>query len=144
MMIGAKEGDSRVQALLEELELKYDIDSDGDFRVGFELEDGRAQLAFIRTETTQFGKFDIREIFSVAYISEGPLDPQLANALLIYNAHVKLGSWRIVRQEDDRCIVAFAVQIAANTDAKSLYTALRLVIDTADAVEQKLDEEDKF
>jgi len=40
--------------------------------------------------------------------------------------------------------VAFAVQISANTDAKSLYTALRLVIDTADNVERKLDEEDKF
>ena len=143
-MIGAKQGDPRVQALLEELELKYDIDNDGDFRVGFELEDGRAQLAFIRSETTQFGKFDIREIFSVAYISEGPLDRDLANALLIYNAHVKLGSWRVERQQNNQCVVAFAVQIAANTDAKSLYTALRLVIDTADNVENKLDEEDKF
>ena len=143
-MIGAKQGDSRVQALLEELELKYDIDSDGDFRVGFELDNGRTQLAFIRSETTQFGKFDIREIFSVAHISEGPLDRQLANALLIYNAHVKLGSWRVSRQQDDRCIVVFAVQIAANTDAASLYTALRLVIDTADDIERKLDEEDKF
>ena len=144
MMIGAKQGDNRVQALLEELDLKYDIDGDGDFRVAFELENGRTQLAFIRSETTQFGKFDIREIFSVAYISEGPLDAQLANALLIYNAHIKLGSWRVERQQDDSCIVAFAVQIAANTDAKSLYTALRLVIDTADDIEGKLDEEDKF
>jgi len=143
-MIGAKQGDSRVQALLDELELKYDIDSDGDFRVGFELEDGRSQLAFIRSETTQFGKFDIREVFSVAHILNGPLDGQLANALLIYNAHVKLGSWRVDRRGDDTCIVAFAVQIAANTDAKSLYTALRLVIETADDVERKLDEEDKF
>jgi len=143
-MIGAKEGDSRVQALLRDLELKYDIDTDGDFRVGFDLEDGRSQLAFIRSETTQFGKFDIREVFAVAHISEGPLERDLANALLIYNAHVKLGSWRVERQSDDKCVVAFAVQIAANTDAESLYTALRLVIDTADNVERKLDEEDKF
>ena len=143
-MIGAKQGDNRVQVLLEELELKYDIDSDGDFRVGFDLENGRAQLAFIRSETSQFGKFDIREIFAVAHISEGPLNADLANALLIYNAHVKLGSWRVERQPDDKCVVAFAVQIAANTDAASLYTALRLVIDTADAIERKLDEEDKF
>jgi hypothetical protein len=143
-MIGAKQGDSRVQALLDELELKYEVDGDGDFKVGFQLEGGRSQLAFIRSETTQFGKFDIREIFSVAHISEGPLDGGLANALLIYNAHVKLGSWRIERREDDTCIVAFAVQIAANTDAKSLYTALRLVINTADDVERKLDEEEKF
>lgn len=144
MMIGARQGDGRVQALLEQLQLKYDIDTDGDFRVAFELENGRAQLAFIRSQTTQFGKFDIREIFSVAYISEGPLERDLANALLIYNAHVKLGSWRVERQGDNRCIVAFAVQIAADTDATSLYTALRLVIDTADSVERKLDEEDKF
>ena len=143
-MIGAKQGDSRVQALLHELDLKYDIDGDGDFRVAFELENGRTQLAFIRSETSQFEKFDIREIFSVAHISEGALDRDLANALLIYNAHVKLGSWRVERQENNTCIVAFAVQIAANTDAKSLYTALRLVIDTADDIERKLDEEDKF
>jgi hypothetical protein len=143
-MIGSKQGDPRVQELLEELELKYDLDNDGDFRVGFEMENGRAQLGFIRSETTQFGKFDIREIFAVAHISEGPLPADLANALLIYNAHVKLGSWRIERQSDDKCIVAFAVQIAANTDAASLYTALRLVIDTADNIESKLDDEDKF
>jgi hypothetical protein len=143
-MTGAKQGDSRVQALLNELEMKYDIDSDGDFRVGFQLEDGRTQLAFIRSETTQFGKFDIREIFAVAHISEGPLDAELANALLIYNAHIKLGSWRVQRQDDDKCVVAFAVQIAADTDAKSLHTALSLVIDTADDIERKLDEEDKF
>ena len=143
-MIGAKQGDSRVQALLEQLELKYDVDNDGDFRVGFELENGRAQLGFIRSETTQFGKFDIREIFAVAHISEGPLPADLANALLIYNAHVKLGSWRIERQSDGKCVVAFAVQIAADTDAVSLYTALRLVIDTADNIERKLAEEDKF
>ena len=130
--------------MLEELQLNYDIDSDGDFRVGFELEDGRAQLGFIRSETTQFGKFDIREIFAVAHVSEGPLNADLANALLIYNAHVKLGSWRVERQSDDKCVVVFAVQIAALTDAASLYTALRLVIDTADNVESKLAEDDKF
>jgi hypothetical protein len=143
-MIGSKQGDKRVQALLDELELKYEIDSDGDFKVGFELEGGRSQLAFIRSDTTQFGKFDIREIFSVAYISEGPLDAELANALLIHNAHVKLGSWRVLSQDDDRCVVSFAAHIAANTDSKSLLTALQAVIQIADEVESKLDEEDKF
>ena len=92
----------------------------------------------------QFGKFDIREIFSVAHVSDGPLDANLANALLIYNAHLKLGSWRVHRRDDDTCVVAFAVQIAANTDAKSLLTALSAVVETADEVESKLDEEDKF
>jgi hypothetical protein len=115
-MIGAKQGDSRVQALLNELELEYDIDSDGDFRVGFQLEDGRTQLAFIRSETTQFGKFDIREIFSVAHISDGPLDADLANALLIYNAHVKLGSWRVDRQDDDKCMRLVEVVRASDRD----------------------------
>ena len=143
-MIGAKSGDKRVQALLDELELKYEIDSDGDFKVAFDLEEGRSHVAFIRSETTQFGKFDIREIFAIAHISEGPLDTELANALLIYNAHVKIGSWRVMRLDDERCIVAFAAQIAANTDSRSLLTALHAVLQTADEVESKLDEEDRF
>jgi len=143
-MIGAKSGDKRVQVLLDELELKYEIDSDGDFKVAFDLEEGRSHVAFIRSETTQFGKFDIREIFAVAHISDGPIDPELANALLIYNAQVKIGSWRVMRHDDDRCVVAFAAQIAANTDSRSLLTALHAVLQTADEVESKLDEEDRF
>jgi hypothetical protein len=143
-MLGTKEGDPRVKVLLDELELKYEVDSDGDFKVGFELDDGRSQVAFIRSETSELGKFEIREVFSVAFISDGPLDAGTANALLIYNAHVKLGSWRILRQQDDSCVAAFAAQIAANTDAKSLYTTLGAVINIADEVEKKLTGEDKF
>src|SRR6266576_3682490 len=97
-MIGSKQGDRRVQALLNDLELKYEIDSDGDFKVAFELESGRSQVAFIRSETESLGKFEIREIFSVGYTSEGPLNADIANALLIFNGHVKLGSWRVARQ----------------------------------------------
>jgi hypothetical protein len=142
-MLGAKSGDKRVQVLLDELELKYEIDSDGDFKVIFELFEGRSQAAFIRSETAQLGKFEIREIFSVAHISEGPLDAELANTLLIQNAIVKIGSWR-VSTCDDSCIVAFAAQIAANTDSRSLLTALHAVLQTADDLESKLDEEDRF
>ena len=144
-MIESKQGDRRVQALLNDLELKYEIDNDGDFKVAFELEGGRSQVAFIRSETESLGKFEIREIFSVGYTSEGPLNADIANALLIYNAHVKLGSWQVARQHDDTCIAIFSAQIAANTDAKSIFTTLVAVIQTADEVEAKLTNgEDKF
>ena len=143
-MIGSKQGDRRVQALLDDMELKYEIDRDGDFKVVFALEGGRSQVAFIRSETESLGKFEIREILSVGYTSEGPLDGATANALLIYNDHVKLGSWRVARQHHDTCIAIFSAQIAANIDAKSLFTTLAAVIQTADEVEEKLTNEDKF
>lgn len=143
-MIGSKQGDPRVQALLDQLDLKYDVDSDGDYHVLFALDEGRSQLAIIRSETAHLGKFEIREITSPACTFPGPLDADTANALLIYNAHVKLGSWRLVRFGDDSCAAMFAAQIAANTDAQSLFTTLRVVIETADEVENKLTQEDNF
>jgi hypothetical protein len=143
-MIGSKPGDPRVQRLLEELELKYEVDSDGDFQVPFQLEEGRSHVAFICSNTTHFGKFEIREIFAVAHITDGPLDPDLANALLLMNAHVKFGSWRTMNPKEDQYVIAFAAQLAANTDSSSLITAIHAVLQTADELEAKLDEEDRF
>lgn len=143
-MIGSTQGDSRIKVLLDELDVRYEVDSDGDFAVSFQLKDDRTQTAFIRSQTSTLGKFEIREIFSIAQISDRPLDANLANALLVYNAHVKIGSWRLLRLEGERCVVAFAAQIDANTDSKSLLTALHAVLHTADEVESKLDSRDRF
>ncbi|HSI85047.1 MAG: hypothetical protein ACAI35_28465 [Candidatus Methylacidiphilales bacterium] len=143
-MLGTKAGDPRVERLLKELELSYETDKDGDFKLTFMMEDNRSQVVFICSETAELGNFEIREVFSVALIvEEGSLSADMANALLIYNSRVKLGSWRLIRQGKG-CIAAFSAQIAANTDARSLMTTLRAVMATADEVEQKLTGEDRF
>ncbi|PSF33881.1 hypothetical protein C7H19_19350 [Aphanothece hegewaldii CCALA 016] len=138
MIFGTKKGDRRVQNLLELLELKYSIDQDGDFKVIVEFNDGRSQVAFIDSDTQNIGDFEIREIWSVAYVSEGFLDIDTANTLLLHNHQLKMGSWRLIPGEDNTFLATFCVQISADCDPESFGQALGLVLETADEMEEKL------
>ena len=95
-MFGGMRGDPRVKKMLDALELRYSVDNDGDFKVMVEFEDGRSQVAFIDSQTQLLGDFEIREVWSVAYVSEGYLDIDTANTLLMKNYELKIGSWRLI------------------------------------------------
>lgn len=142
MIFGSKQGDHRVQKLLEKLDLKYSVDQDGDFKVVVEFEDGRSQAAFINSDTETLGGFEIREIWSVAYISEGYLDIDTANTLLLANDKLKIGAWRLIAAGKNRYLAAFCVQISADTDPQSFLDALLVVLRIADEMEEKLTGED--
>lgn len=45
------QADVRVGHLLDQLGIRYQIDEDGDYRVVFELSNGRSQQAFIDSQT---------------------------------------------------------------------------------------------
>lgn len=146
MLIGAKTGDPRVGRLLDTLGLKYRVDAQGDYQVSFRLENDRHQTVFIRSGTTHLGPLEIREVFSVGYECEGPLPGDVANALLVHNAHVKLGAWSLLRDRAaNQCFAVFTIQIAADSDPVSLQTAIAAVMETADRTESLLtDGGDKF
>jgi hypothetical protein len=137
-MFGGMRGDPRVKRLLDTLELKYSVDNDGDFKVMVEFEDGRSQAAFINSQTEAFGDFEIRELWSAAYVSEGYLDIDTANTLLMKNFELKIGSWRLIPAGNNTFLVAFCVQIAAECDPNSFWRALAFVLGTADEMEAKL------
>src|SRR5688572_5543252 len=59
-------GDPAVRKLLEQLEYKYDVDEEGDYRLTFgvdEEDDGRSQLVFVRSPVESYGSHRIREIW---------------------------------------------------------------------------------
>lgn len=137
-MFGGMRGDPRVKKMLEALELRYSIDNDGDFKVMLEFEDGRSQVAFIDSQTQSLGDFEIREVWSVAYISQGYLDIDTANTLLMKNFELKIGSWRLIPARDNTFLVTFCIQIAADCDPNSFWRTLVMVLQTADEMEAKL------
>jgi len=137
-MYGSNQGDIRVKKMLDALELKYSIDQDGDFKIIIEFEDGRSQVAYINSETQTIGDFEIREIWSVAYISEGYLDIDTANTLLMKNFEMKIGSWRLIPAGNNTFLVAYCVQIAANCDPNAFSHTLGIVLQVADDMEEKL------
>jgi hypothetical protein len=137
-MFGGNQGDLRVRRLLETLELKYSIDSDGDYEVIVEFDDGRSQMAYINSETQTIGNFEVREVWSVAYVSQGFLDIDTANTLLMKNYEMKLGSWRLIPAGDNQFLAAFCIKIAADCDPNSLAQTLAIVLEIADDMEEKL------
>lgn len=144
MIFGSQPGDPRVKKVLDILELQYLIDNDGDFEVIMAIDDERSQIAFIDSETETLGSFEIREIWSVAYISEGFLDIDTANTLLLHNAEMKIGSWRLLSAGDNTFYATFCVQVAADCSPEAFLQALLVVLQTADEMEEKLTGDDEL
>ncbi|ELR99295.1 hypothetical protein [Gloeocapsa sp. PCC 73106] len=144
MVFGAKKGDARVEKLLQIHELKYSVDKDGDFKVTVLFENDRSQVAFINSGTQFIDSFELREIWSVAYISEGYLDIDTANTLLLYNYQLKMGSWRLIPNGNNVYFVAYCIQIAADCDPQSFFQALSYVLQITDEMEESLTGIDVF
>ena len=142
--VGAlKTGDPRVEKLLEESDLKYRVDKDGDFRIGNKMEGDRTQIAFILSNTSELGSLEIRQIWSVGYHSKSPFSESVANRLLEQNSKVKLGAWQVRKMGEDY-VAVFVAQIAADTDKLSLLVTLHAVTTTADEMEKELTGKDDF
>lgn len=139
-----KDGDPRVARALDALDIKYRIDSDGDFQFGFELEDGRTQQGFIRSQTYEFMGLELREIFSVGLSSRGSFDARTANILLHENEKVKLGAWSVTSDREDNHLAIFTAKIAADLDGDELIGAILVVVNTADDMENRLSGRDDF
>ncbi|MDG2991347.1 hypothetical protein L3556_10455 [Candidatus Synechococcus calcipolaris G9] len=138
------QSDPRVSKILDSLKIKYDVDDDGDYRAVFELEDGRSQLAFIDSRTSQLGAFEIRDVWSIGYSSEEPLDKDLANYLLLQNANLKIGAWELRHVSTNKFLTVFCTKVAADCESEALYASLVVVLNAADGLEKNLDIGDYF
>lgn len=142
--VGAvKTGDSRVEKLLKEANLRYSVNKDGDFQLVNALGDGRDQVVFILSKTVKLATLEIRQIWSIGYRSKTPLPGIVANRLLEKNSEVKLGAWQVLKPDGDS-VAIFAAKIAAETDKLSLLSAIQAVTTTADEIEKELTGKDDY
>lgn len=126
--------DRRVQKLLDQRKLQYEIDEQGDFRITYALADGRSQLAFVRSTSVSYGSLQLREIVSAGYRSANTELPSVvANRLLEISNQSKLGAW--VRQGS---LALFVSRIAVDADARELADAIEFTVSVADATEKEL------
>jgi len=132
----ASPGDPAVRQLLDQLEYTYDVDEEGDYRLTFALdeEDGRSQLAFVRSPVETYGSHRIREVWSPAYLSTTDEFPaKVATRLLEATQESKLGAW----SKQGRYAV-FVVKLAADASADELDDAVEVAVRSADGMEQEL------
>ena len=135
------EPDRKVKKMLDSRKVRYEPDADGDFKVTYELANGRTQLAFIRSKTFTYGKLGIREILSIGYRSGDDSFPvEVANRMLEHNNNAKLGAWA----KQGRLAI-FTSKIASDADADELIDALEVTVSLADELEKEFTgETDEF
>lgn len=135
--------DPRVKRVLDQTDMKYTIDKDGDFKFLFELPGGRDQVVFINSRTEKYNGFEIREIWSPGYSSDAPFSPAIANRLLVNNFETKLGAWQTTRMNNKNFAV-FTAKVDAFLNAQQLEVVLTAVHRIADEMEKEITGRDDF
>ena len=130
-------GDARVRKLLEQIGWTYIVDSDGDFKLVFKLEDGRSQIAYVISRSQEFNGLEVREIWAPAIRVDGDFDETLACQLLEENCRVKIGAWRLAKTPNGYLAI-FSAQISVDADAHTLATVVKAVSVTADKKEHEV------
>lgn len=126
--------DPRVTEALERLELTYEVDEDADYKLLFEVDDGRTQIVWIISKTEEYRELEVREIWSFAYQVEGGIFPgPVANLLLEDTFEKKLGAWTKI---GDRA--AFVTRLPADADPDTLYSTMLITLDVAEQMERRL------
>lgn len=90
----AGNADASVGKKLDALGLKYEVDADGDYKLLFEVENGRSQIVWVRSPVEALGNMRIREVLSIAGKSPKPRnDEEVASAAVVATAAPARRSW---------------------------------------------------
>ena len=132
--------DVRIKKLLDQTELNFEIDGDGDFKLLFEYDDGRSHIVFINSKTETYQGMEIREVWAVGYVppdNAGTVPSDVGDNLIRANAATKLGAWQIQKMGDKE-VGVFRAMIAAEANKEIVLDTLRLVGISADEKEAEL------
>jgi hypothetical protein len=140
---GAKP-DPRAENALKKMGYKYAVTSLGNFRISFNLDDGRGHLVFISSSTEKFGSLETRKIWATVMNSKEPLSQELANKLLMDNIPMKLGAYELTRVDEGGYKIQFAARVDAGCSSDALKDAMRIILITADGKEKELTNADEF
>lgn len=139
----APAGDDRVRKALEDIPLKYKVDSDGDFRVVVGFDDERDQLVFVNSDTVKYDEIEVRKVWSVAATSEDGFPRAKLLSLLEKNSSYKIGSWRIGKIGGKDAAIFYAT-IPADADGKYLNSIVALISIEADELEKEWSGDDGY
>jgi hypothetical protein len=141
--------DKRVRNALDNLSLAYELTPTNDFKLSpLPTEGDRTQLVYVNSLTQRYGSLEIREIIAPAFVTDGPMNEDLAVRLLRENGEVKLGAWRTAPitsgDKAGKYLVLYAIQLAADSDTEALRLAIKNVALTADRLEKELTGKDDY
>lgn len=133
--------DARVEQALDQNNVTYSAEQNGDYRVLFTLPNERSQLVWISPRTDTIGALDVRRVFSYAAALEDgeALSGGWAEQLLRNNAGYAIGGWSLTGSR-----VVFSATVPADAPDRVLLDTIALVMTTADGVEAELTGADEW
>lgn len=138
------EADRQVAKTLKEIGYKYVVTPLGNYRVHFNLDDGRAHLVFISSRTEKFGALRTRKIWATVAKSGKLLSQDGANRLLMDNVPQIAGAYELTKDDDGGYKILYAARVESDCSASTLREVVRLVLLIADAKEKELTNADEF
>ena len=134
--------DQRVKKVFDEFGMKYKIDSDGDFRVIYRLEEERSHLAIIFSNTFEFAGFEMRRIEAIA-MKANKIGENAMRYALRQSLKTKVGHWELREANDEEALV-FVENVGATLDGKRMNDVIFAICHEADELEKKASDQDRF
>lgn len=103
----------------------------------------RSQCVIVSSKNHKLHKFELREIYSIAWKSDGLISSFTMRRLFKDNGINKFGSWQIVKIGNGEAVI-YSAMIGATSDAAALESALRFVLEAADEMENEITGEDEY
>ena len=127
--------DASVKRRLEDRGVKYQVDTDGDFKITYNYKsEGRTQLVFVSGGTESVGGFLVREVFSPAgRLDQDGINGAKALELLKESSNNKLGSWEIRGDA-----LYFVIKLPDGVNGGELESAMDIAAEIADNMEKEL------
>ncbi|MCX7606533.1 MAG: hypothetical protein N2170_04610 [Bacteroidia bacterium] len=89
----------QIRRILDQASIKYTVDKDGDFKMTFDVGDGRTQLVFVMSSVEEIGGQSIVQIWSPAY--RGPeISKETLAKLAVDGRQRKVGGWEVTTASD--------------------------------------------
>lgn len=126
----------QIKRILDQAKLKYAVDKDGDFKMTFDVGEGRSQLVFVMSKMEKLGDEPIVEIWSPAYKST---DISRETLLLVAadGTRRKVGGWE-VHAAGDYIYAVFKAKVPLSSLTPTFVQAVCAgVASVADEVEKK-------
>lgn len=128
------EADQRIKKALDELDVKYMIDEDGDYAITITYEaEGRSQLVYVVSETDSIEGFEIRDVFSYAVRDKAPTLEMTSDLMRTSNKSL-IGAFEMTSGGN----ILYIAKIPANLPPKQLHGIIRAVAAYADDAEKEI------
>lgn len=128
------EADQRIKKALDELDVKYVIDDDGDYAITIAYEaEGRSQLVYVVSETDSIEGFEIRDMFSYAVRDKAPTLEMTSDLMRTSNKSL-IGAFEMTSGGN----ILYIAKIPANLPPKQLHKIIRTVAAYADDAEKEI------